>query len=234
MNTSTTTAYYNATAEMYDDLHGAQREPEHLAAIDRSWPVLSGLELDSVLDVGCGTGASLSRLEELKPSLRLAGIDPSQGLLEVAHKRLPQALIQLGNGESIQFMNESFDLVIATGIMHHVDNPAKVISEMFRVAKVAVLISDHNNFAFGGIKTRRARILLNTLGMLPAASFVKQGFSKKGYSTEDGWWYPFSLLNHHSQISSLSRSMYWIPTRQAQNRDNLLFSQGHIAALAMK
>ena len=33
--------------------------------------------------------------------------------------------------------------------MHHVDSPASVIAEMFRVARKAVLISDHNNFAFG-------------------------------------------------------------------------------------
>ena len=58
--------------------------------------------------------------------------------------------------------------------MHHVDLPASVIAEMFRVARKAVLISDHNNFAFGTTMARRIRLVLYSCGLFGIAAFVKQ------------------------------------------------------------
>ena len=69
--------------------------------------------------------------------------------------------------------------------MHHANNPAKVISEMFRVARKGMLMSDHNNYAFGSNWARRIRMSLKMCGLLDAATFVKQGFKKQGYSEGD-------------------------------------------------
>jgi len=61
-----TVAYYDATARRYDALHGAN-EPEHIRALERSWPVVERLAIASVLDVGCGTGRSLRWLNPFSP-----------------------------------------------------------------------------------------------------------------------------------------------------------------------
>jgi hypothetical protein len=119
--------------------------------------------------------------------------------------------------------------------MHHVDRPANVIGEMFRVARKAVLISDHNNFAFGGSKARRLRLWLHASGLLGAATYVKQGFRKQGYSDGDGWWYPYSLLNDFGQIAGLSAEQYIIPTTAFRTDDtNMLLSLSHMAIVAVK
>ena len=71
--------------------------------------------------------------------------------------------------------------------MHHVDDPSEVISRMFRVAIKAVLISDHNNYAFGGAMIKRISCMaLKVCNLLGPLTFVVQGFSKRGYY-RGGW-----------------------------------------------
>jgi ubiquinone/menaquinone biosynthesis C-methylase UbiE len=221
---------------LYDDLHSGGNNPEHIRALQRSWPMLSGRQVESVTDVGCGTGRSMLWLGRQFPNLQLTGVDPSEKLLEIARKRLPEAKFALGSAERLPLPNDCADLVLATGIMHHVDCPAKAIREMFRVARKAVLISDHNNFAFGGALARRARLWLYASGLLDVATFVKQGFRRQGYTKEDGWWYPYSLFNDFALIAQLSCEQYIIPTTpiDSMSVENLLLTQSHIAILAVK
>lgn len=235
MSPSTTT-YYDATASIYDQLHGGDQDQEHIRALEKSWPLLKGLAIESVLDVGCGTGRSLQWFSSQQVSLRLLGVDPSRGLLEFAKKKLPKAALCQATGEALPFADNSVDVVIATGIMHHIEKPAVVITEMFRVARRAVVISDHNNFAFGSIAVRNIRMLLYLLGVLKPATYIKQGFSSRGYTYDDGWWYPYSLFNNHNDIARFSDQFYIIPTSpvNTQRMTNIIFSQSHFAVCAMK
>lgn len=229
---STATEYYDKTAAQYDALR--TNEPEHTFALEIGWPLI-GDEVHSVLDVGCGTGRGLSWLAQEYPTLELHGIEPSVSMIAIAAKRLASADIRQGIGERLPFQDESIDVVTATGIMHHADKPALVISEMFRVARRAVLISDHNNYAFGGVMTQRIRIGLKVCGLLKAVNYLRQGFNHRGYSKEDGWWYPYSLFDNYTDIAKRSSRLYIFPTRPAVgSSSNILFSQGHFALVAMK
>jgi ubiquinone/menaquinone biosynthesis C-methylase UbiE len=230
------TEYYDATAGKYDDLHCGDQNPEHIRALELAWPSIEALAPRTLLDVGCGTGRNLRWFFERSPSVMLVGIDPSERLLELSRANVPCAKLSLGDGERLAFRDKSIDVVIASGIMHHVDHPPLVIGEMFRVANKAVLISDHNNFAFGGAMAQRVRMLLHCTGLLKPASFIKQGFKKQGYSEGDGWWYPYSLLENFAQISLLSDKLHVFPTRQTKQglTGNIIFSQSHIAVLAIK
>jgi ubiquinone/menaquinone biosynthesis C-methylase UbiE len=230
------TEYYDATASKYEDLHGGSEDPEHIRALELGWPIIESLAPRTLLDVGCGAGRSLLWVFERSPVVMLVGVDPSKRLLALARANVPSAKLTLGDGERLAFPDGAFDVVIASGIMHHVDHPPRVIGEMFRVANKAVLISDHNNFAFGGAMAQRVRMLLHCLGLLRAASFIKQGFKKQGYSEDDGWWYPYSLLENYAQISSLSDKLQIFPTRQPRQglSGNIVFSQSHVAFLAIK
>lgn len=231
-----TVAHYDRTADSYDAVHGGERDAEHILALERAWPLLEALSIGSVVDVGCGSGRSLSWLGARRPSLRLLGVDPSRGLLQRARTRLPRAALALGDGERLPLADGAADLVMASGILHHVRTPKAVIREMFRVTRRAVLISDHNNFAFGSSLARRLRLGLYTLKLLPAATFVKQGFRSQGYTDDDGWWYPYSVLDNYGVIAALAGALYLIPTRppNSDRFDNLLLAQSHIAVVATK
>ena len=233
---SKTTAYYEETADNYDTLHSDDGEGEHLRALEIGWPLIQATSPRSILDVGCGTGRTLKWVASKSPSTTLIGIDPSRRLLDLAQAQVPGAKLGIGNGERLDFPDASVDIVAASGIMHHVDHPSLVISELFRVARKAVLISDHNNFAFGSPIAQRIRMMLDCTGLLGVATFVKQGFRKQGYSPEDGWWYPYSLVNNFAQIASLSDQLYVCPTRLPTPgfSGNMLFAQSHLAIVAIR
>lgn len=228
--------YYNKTADQYDVLHGGEQNAEHMRALNDALPLLQSMNIASALEVGCGTGRSLARLAELLPGIKLHGVEPSVELLKIARQQLPDADLNEGSGERLSMGDDAADLVFATGIMHHVDDPNVVIREMFRVARKAVLISDHNNFAFGSAKMRRLRLWLYASGLLGAVTFIKQGFRRQGYSQDDGWWYPYSLLENHRTISQLSQRMYLMPTRPVVSGPfgNFMQTQTHFAVLAVK
>jgi ubiquinone/menaquinone biosynthesis C-methylase UbiE len=87
---------------------------------------------DSLLDVGCGTGNVLALLPAAK---RLCGIDLSDKMIDVAHKRMPEAELCAGDAERLPWDESTFDVVNCTDSFHHYPDPLKVLCGMRRVLK---------------------------------------------------------------------------------------------------
>jgi len=71
------------------------------------------MSAESVLDVGCGTGALLHRARELGHDGRLCGLDPAVGMLAQARRRSDIEWV-LGDLTSVGW-DQEFDLVVMTG-----------------------------------------------------------------------------------------------------------------------
>src|SRR5580704_13624886 len=143
-------AYYADTAWKYDEVHMAD-DGEHGFALRFMISVLELLGVQSILDVGSGTGRALITIKERIPNVSTIGVEPSQALRSIGHRKglLDTQLID-GNGMNLAFADGSFDLVCEFGALHHIPEPSKAVSEMLRVARKAIFISDGNNFAQGG------------------------------------------------------------------------------------
>ena len=91
-----------------------------------------------VLDVGCGTGV-LTRVLARWPAVRsVIGVDPAPALLEkarVAAADLPNVSFQEGDGRSLPFDGEMFDVVTSDSMLSHVPGPERAIGEAFRVLR---------------------------------------------------------------------------------------------------
>jgi ubiquinone/menaquinone biosynthesis C-methylase UbiE len=104
----------------------------------------------ALLDVGCGTGEVLYQLhKKFGDTVSLHGIDPSGDMLAVARQKMrkaPNAVLELGIGEQLQFTEASFDWVVSSLTFHHVPLEVKraTIREGYRVLKPGgtILISD--------------------------------------------------------------------------------------------
>jgi ubiquinone/menaquinone biosynthesis C-methylase UbiE len=102
---------------------------------------------DTVLDVGCGTGALCSVLNE--KGLAVTGIDPADKMLRIA-KRQPEnkiiTFIQANVLQQLPFENKTFDISIASYVAHGLQkNERKLMyAEMGRVTKSKVIIYDYN------------------------------------------------------------------------------------------
>lgn len=91
---------------------------------------------DALLDVGCGTGALLLELASSNPQVRLAGVDPSPAMLEIARNKLPPTVkLKTGWAEQIPFEDEKFDAVVSCNVFHYVREPRAALGEMARVLK---------------------------------------------------------------------------------------------------
>jgi ubiquinone/menaquinone biosynthesis C-methylase UbiE len=93
------------------------------------------LNPDSVLDLGCGTGRLLRKAEKRWPGSQLLGIDPAQGMIEVARKLTLNARFYRAPAESIPIADGSIDLVLSAVSMHHWSNALLGIHEVSRVLR---------------------------------------------------------------------------------------------------
>jgi len=92
--------------------------------------------VNSVLDVGAGTGEMAVAINELRPELEFSGVD--------VYIR-PKTFIPVTeyNGEVLPFDDNSIDAVIIVDVLHHCDDPAAVLKECARVSKRWVIIKEN-------------------------------------------------------------------------------------------
>lgn len=115
--------------------------------INKITPNLDISKYETILDVGCGTGA-LSKVL-LEKGLDVTGIDPSIGMLNQARKRLEYSginLIHIVPGERLPFEDKSFDVVITSYVAHGLKPGERInlYNEMKRVATEFIIIHDYN------------------------------------------------------------------------------------------
>jgi len=89
----------------------------------------------TVLDIGCGTGQLLHKAHALYPSAQLFGIDPAEGMVELARSRLPSATIYLGTAESLPLSDSSIDVVLSSISFHHWSDQISALREISRVLR---------------------------------------------------------------------------------------------------
>ena len=87
-----------------------------------------------ILELGCGTGCLTKFLA--KTGAEIVALDLSPDLLTKAGtKELPENVtLQIGNAESLDFPNETFDAVVGSSVLHHVDTDI-ALGEIYRVLR---------------------------------------------------------------------------------------------------
>lgn len=90
----------------------------------------------AVLDVGCGD-AALSGLLAMQLNARIEGVDVTPGSMELARaefaKRKLTGRFQTVDGYTYPFPDGSFSAVVCSDVIEHVQKPAVMLAEMWRV-----------------------------------------------------------------------------------------------------
>jgi ubiquinone/menaquinone biosynthesis C-methylase UbiE len=109
--------------------HARRLHADVMAAIER-------FRFTEVLDVGCGTGATLAAIIAAHPDVGAWGIDLSPEMIGVARGRLGDgADVQVADAEHLPLSDGSVELVICVDSLHHYPDPAAALAEMRRVTR---------------------------------------------------------------------------------------------------
>jgi SAM-dependent methyltransferase len=91
----------------------------------------------TVLDVGCGDGEIAWLLNQLRPDLKLTGVD----VLVREQTRVP---VTPFDGRTLPLADDSFDVLTFVDVLHHCECPLGLLAEARRVARQAIVIKDHS------------------------------------------------------------------------------------------
>lgn len=119
---------WGEAAEDWAELQEPTGAPLYEATFD-ALGVENGTRL---LDVGCGAGYAL--VLAAKRGASVSGFDASEGLLDVARSRLPEADLRRGDLESLPHEDGAFDAVTAFNSVQYATDPVRGLREIRRVA----------------------------------------------------------------------------------------------------
>jgi ubiquinone/menaquinone biosynthesis C-methylase UbiE len=117
---------------------------------------------ESLLEIGCGIGNTLAFLGDF--GLRLAGLDPSEPMVDIARQRAGcRVEFHRGVAEDLPFDDNEFHYAVLTGALEFVEDPQQAVAEACRVAKDKLFIGALNRFALRAVCLRLRGILSSTV-----------------------------------------------------------------------
>jgi len=127
--------WYDKHAEHYDS-HWV--DPVSARVVDR-WNlknltvIIKEMKIERVLDLGCGTGKTLSELNRF--GFKAVGYDISASMLKIAKKRCQTILLVKGDAKVLPFPSDTFDMVVTNGVWHHFSDIESIIREIGRILR---------------------------------------------------------------------------------------------------
>lgn len=120
---------YDLYADRYDKDHDYLNTFEN----DVVLKMLTNLEGKKVLDIGCGTGRLIEFMRNRGG--KIVAADTSSQMLKIVKKRFSDVETVHTDIEKMPFPDETFDVVIATFVIVHLDFLFEAFEEVYRVLK---------------------------------------------------------------------------------------------------
>jgi SAM-dependent methyltransferase len=95
-----------------------------------------------VIDVGCGDGTYTVELLALTEPATLHGIDVVDQAVVTARAKSadPRLTFAVGSATDLPFPDDSFDIAVVRGVLHHMPDAARALQEALRVAPRIVVL----------------------------------------------------------------------------------------------
>lgn len=106
------------------------------------------LRPDSILDAGCGEGFTMDKLSKSIVGKKIEGVEYSKDAIILGKKLFPNLTSRQGSVYELPYKDNSFDLVICTEVLEHLDEPTRALKEILRVSKKYLIISVPNEPLF--------------------------------------------------------------------------------------
>lgn len=111
--------------------------------------------IDKTIDIGCGEGFIINSVG--LPDI--IGVDISMNALKLAKDRNQNCNLCVGSVYELSFKKNSFDLVIATEVLEHLENPERALKEIQRMSRSYCIFSVPNEPYFRTMNFLRGKNL---------------------------------------------------------------------------
>jgi SAM-dependent methyltransferase len=178
------------TAPPYDELwHTAWGDlqrfgPVHRHIQDDLVRTVSALDVESILDVGCGSGENLARLRALG-RYELCGTDISDEALALAHGRAPGVRLAQLDVER-EALPDRFDLVMSIQVVEHLRDDVSALRNMAAMCRKYVFTS-----TIAGRMRPSERAIGHVRNYAPAELGQKLELAGLDVLWMRGWGFPF-------------------------------------------
>lgn len=108
------------------------------------YSMLKPLRSVKILDVGCGEGFTLKKLEEKRIGKTLVGVDNTATAIKIGRNIYPHLDLRKGDIYKLDFPDNEFDLVLCTEVLEHLKDPKAAVEELKRVSRKYILFSVPN------------------------------------------------------------------------------------------
>lgn len=114
---------------------GAVNKVGNITALCEQYPK------NKVLEIGSGDGAILQRLDDVGFGDQLFALEISESGIETIKRRKIKNLVacDIYNGYDIPYPDQTFDLVILSHVVEHLEYPRKLLKEAARVGKYVLI-----------------------------------------------------------------------------------------------
>lgn len=139
------------------EAYSSSASQEYLERIDDTFVehaarLLAGRDRGRALDIGTGPGQIVIKLARRLTRWKFVGVDRSPNMLAQASANLEAAgpslagrvEFEVADGSRLPFPDSRFDFVMCNSVLHHLEEPRRLLSEIARLAKPsgAVLLRD--------------------------------------------------------------------------------------------
>src|SRR6478735_838843 len=117
------------------------RETGAIFKVHNIMEISKGYKFEKVLEVGAGEGSILRLLDQFKFGNELYALEISEsGLRKIKEKNIPSLKeANLFDGYNIPYPDKSFDLVILSHVLEHVEFERTLLREIKRVSKYQII-----------------------------------------------------------------------------------------------
>ncbi len=117
-----------------------------------------------VLDIGCGNGYVLAQYA--RHGAEVHGIDLTETALRLSRRRFELAGLsgefRRTDGDAVPYPDAHFDIVCSMGVLHHIENPRPILTEIARVlrpgGKLILMLYHRNSWKYRVLLPLRCRL----------------------------------------------------------------------------
>lgn len=137
---------FNFIAPVYGLFYNFQKN-WYASTVDNVKNTIDIYSFDSIIDIGCGTGALSSVLDA--GGMNVTGVDTAIKMVNIGKSKAENKNIEFIQGDILKglpFPDKSFDIAIASYVVHGLKSEQRkqMYAEMNRIAREYVIIHDYN------------------------------------------------------------------------------------------